>query len=127
EAQAARIVRDDGTLEGGHIVMNQLAQTVQVVGPGAITMLAHTEEKAEDENAQPLRQPGLLNITWQQSMQFDNRGNFAHFVGDVVSNAQSGRDSSVLKAKQDLRIDMTTLVPLDDEAGQQLAAQPEAA
>ncbi len=49
-----------------------------------------------------------VTVTWADAMHFDNRFGLAQFLGDVVSEAQTDRETTLLSA-QDLRLEFTEL------------------
>jgi hypothetical protein len=108
----AVVVRPDGTLRADHLVMAQTAQTLHVPGPGTLTYVQVPTQPATPgvESAKPRGKDTsggtTLHVSWHDSMDFNNRLGQAHFLGRVVSDAQTDLDTHHLTA-QDLAITFT--------------------
>jgi len=102
-AQAtARVQGPQGYLTGQHIVMNQSSETLHVLGPG------YFQYNQLDQERKPQEAATAVSVTWNQAMHFDNRFGLAQFLGQVVSNAQRGSDTSKLTT-HDLRLEFTQI------------------
>jgi lipopolysaccharide export system protein LptA len=96
---AARVIRPDATLAGEHIVMDELARTVKVVGPGWFEII---EDLSHPDNT--------VRVTWVTSMEYDDEAGTAHFVGGVKTLSVDGTDTNELMG------DDLTMVFVKDDA-----------
>ncbi len=81
----AKVIRPDATLVGDHIVMDQLAGTVNVVGPGWFDYLQDPNDPTK-----------TVRVTWVTSMQYDDAKGTAHFLGKVKTLSTDGTDTHEL-------------------------------
>ncbi len=81
----AQVIRPDATLAGEHLVMDQQARTVNVLGPGWFDF---TPDLAEPEKT--------VRVTWATRMNYDDAKGTARFLGNVKTLSTDGTDTNEL-------------------------------
>ncbi len=81
----AQVIRPDATLAGEHLVMDQQARTVNVVGPGSFDYIPDLAEPDK-----------TVRVAWDTSMDFDDAKGTAHFLGNVRTFSADGTDTNEL-------------------------------
>jgi lipopolysaccharide export system protein LptA len=105
----ATLTHNSGTLVGPYIVMGQRDQTAHVVGPGSFS---YTQSTALPGRAKTGSHAMEMTVTWADTMHFDNRAGFAHFLGKVKASGKSTRDTSTLVC-DDLKLEFSPLPERD--------------
>jgi lipopolysaccharide export system protein LptA len=89
----ALVIRPDATLAGDHLIMDQQARTVAVIGPGWF------------DAVQDIDDPGkTIRVTWTTRMDYDDAAGTARFVGNVKTLSVDGTDTNELMG-DDLTLD----------------------
>ena len=104
-SRLARIERPDGVLRGQYVVLTKDSETARVIGPGRAMYFQQPRPvlaaAKNSRNDQP--PPATLDVSWRDSMQFDNIAGLAQFVGGVDVRSTLENDTFNLTT-QDLRI-----------------------
>jgi hypothetical protein len=108
DEQPARAWRPDGSLVGQYMVYHKPSETLRVVGPGRGLFFEEprpvlVRQRKGDPQARPAP---LLDVAWQQSLDFDNRAGLAQCVGNVVVRTALETDTVHLTG-HDLRVQLS--------------------
>ena len=104
----ALVIRPDATLAGDHIVMDQQARTVTVMGPGWFDVIQDPDDPGN---------PGsTIRVTWATRMDYDDAQGTAKFLGDVRTLSTDGTDTNELMGDQ---LDMVFVI--DESANDESA------
>ncbi len=114
----ALVIRPDATLAGDHIVMDQQARTVTVMGPGWFDVMQDPEDPGK-----------TVRVTWATRMDYDDAAGTAKFLGDVNTFSTDGTDTNELMGdqldmvfvKDETKEDSTKEADKDRTAGRRLA------
>ena len=85
----ALVIRPDATLAGDHIVMDQQARTVTVMGPGWFDVMQDPDDPGK-----------TVRVTWATRMDYDDAEGTAKFLGDVRTLSTDGTDTNELMGDQ---------------------------
>lgn len=85
----ARVIRPDATLAGDHILMDQHARTVTVMGPGWFDVMQDPDDPGK-----------TVRVTWATRMDYDDAAGTATFLGDVKTLSTDGTDTNELMGDQ---------------------------
>ena len=85
----ALVIRPDATLAGDHIVMDQQARTVTVMGPGWFDVMQDPDDPGK-----------TVRVTWATRMDYDDEAGTAKFLGDVKTLSTDGTDTNELMGDQ---------------------------
>ncbi len=91
DTSPAILQREEGSLRGRHVVLNQNSRVIHVMGPGRFAFRS-TPRHEQDE-------PFDSTITWQKNMSFDHRSGQARFIGEALASGVSGL--STLRVESD--------------------------
>lgn len=89
ENNPALVIRPDATLAGDHIVMDQQARTVTVLGPGWFDVMQDPDDPGK-----------TVRVTWATRMDYDDAAGTAKFLGSVETLSTDGTDTNELMGDQ---------------------------